>query len=268
MVPPGELADDVGDFHGLAVQGLGNALLEGDGDVSDLIGSLHGSLAQDEEMVIVGSHCGILELEAFMADVPQVAVAAVAAVCREGQVNAVCLAVCDLGFTGIHVPLGASPCSDNVEVGSQSLDAQLKTNLVVALTGRAVADRGCAFLAGNLNKLFGNQGTCHGGAKEIFVFVNGVSLYAGNDIFIGKLIGNIDDIELLGTAVLCALFKVVQFFFLSAVDADADDIKTIILFQPGNDRCCVKTAAVCQNDFFLCSSHDKNLLIVTCYEMK
>ena len=50
-----ELADDIGYGHGLAVQGLGNTRLEGQGDVGDLIGSLHGSLAQDKEMVIVGS---------------------------------------------------------------------------------------------------------------------------------------------------------------------------------------------------------------------
>ena len=84
-----------------------------------------------------------------------------------------------------------------------------------------------------------------------------MSLHAGNDILIGKFFCHIDDIELVGAAVFCALIEVVKLFFLSAVDTYADDVKTIVFLQPGNDRCCVQTAAVCQNNFFVCSAHDK-----------
>ena len=252
-----ELADDIGDLHSLAVESLRYAGLKGQGDVSDLIGSLHGSLAQDQEMVIVGSVCGILELEAFVADVPEVPVTAVAAVGGEGKLDAVRLAVRDLGFTGVHGPLGASPGSDDIEVGSQSLDAHLETDLVIALAGRAVADRGRAFLAGDLDKLLGDQRTCHGSTQQILVFIDGMSLYAGDNILIGKLITYIQNVELLGAAVFCAFLEMIQLLFLSAVDTDADDVKTVVFLQPGNDRRCVQTAAVCQDDFFFCCAHDK-----------
>ena len=48
------------------------------------------------------------------------------------------LAVFDLRFTGVHVPLIASPGSDDLDIGGQSLDAQLETDLVVTLTGSTV----------------------------------------------------------------------------------------------------------------------------------
>ena len=77
-----------------------------------------------------------------MADVPQVTVTAVAAVCGEGKVNAVLLAVFNLILAGLHGPyIGHTPGSDDFDIRGQGLDAQFKTNLVIALAGSAVADR-------------------------------------------------------------------------------------------------------------------------------
>ncbi len=252
-----ELADDIGDLHGFAVEGLGNARLEGQGDVGDLIGGLHGSLAQDQQVVIVGGVGGILQLQTLVADVPEVAVAAVAAVSGEGQFDAVGLAVCDLGLTGIHIPLGASPGGDDLEVGSQGLDAHLETDLVIALAGRAVADRGRALLAGDLDQLLGDQRTGHGGAEEVLVLIDSVGLDTGDDVLIGELVADIQDIELLGAAVFGALFQMIQLLLLTAVDADTDDIIAVVLLEPGNDRGRIKTAAVCQNYLFLFAFHEK-----------
>ena len=77
--------------------------------------------------------------------------------------NAMSLAVFDLGFTGVHVPFVASPGSDDLDIGSQSLDAQLETDLVVTLTGSTVADSYSTFFSGNLYQLLGDQRSCHGG---------------------------------------------------------------------------------------------------------
>ena len=67
--------------------------------------------------------------------------------------NAVCLAVCDLILAGLHCPLVVSPCSDNLEIRSESLDGKLKTDLVVSFSGSAVADGGSAFFSCDLNQL-------------------------------------------------------------------------------------------------------------------
>ena len=113
-------------------------------------------------MLVVGLVAGILQLQTFVADVPDVTVTAVGRIGGERKVNAMSLAILDLGFTGVHVPLVASPGSDDLDIGSQSFDAQLETDLVVTLTGSTMADSYSAFFSGNLYQLLGDQGSCHG----------------------------------------------------------------------------------------------------------
>ena len=58
-----------------------------------------------------------------MTDVPDIAVAAVAVAVIEGKIDAVLLAVFNLILTGLHFPyIGHTPGSDDLDVGSQSLD--------------------------------------------------------------------------------------------------------------------------------------------------
>ena len=58
-----------------------------------------------------------------MTDVPDIAVAAVAVAVIEGKIDAVLLAVFNLILTGLHFPyIGHTPRSDDLDVGSQSLD--------------------------------------------------------------------------------------------------------------------------------------------------
>ena len=80
---------------------------------------------------------------------PDVAVAAVAGVSREWEMDAMRLAVFDFCFTGIHIPLVITPCSDDFKVRSKCLDAEFETNLVVSFSGCTVADSGCAFFSCN-----------------------------------------------------------------------------------------------------------------------
>ena len=56
-------------------------------------------------MLVVGFVSGILKLQAFMAYMPDIAVAAVAVVGREGKVDTVLLTLFYLRFTGVHCPL-------------------------------------------------------------------------------------------------------------------------------------------------------------------
>ena len=167
--------------------------------------------------------CGILQLQSFMADVPDVPVAAVGGISGEGQMDTMCLAVFDFGFTGVHRPLVVSPCSNNFNIGSKSLDAQLKTDLVVSFSGRAMADSGCALLAGDLNQLLCNQRSCHGSAEQILVFIDSVCLYAGNDVIVTEFVDDVFDVQLGSAAGLCALLKSVKLLSLSAVNADTDN---------------------------------------------
>ena len=55
-------------------------------------------------MIVVGFICRIFQLKAFVTDVPQVAVAAVAVGMVEGKIDALALAVFDFIFTGLELP--------------------------------------------------------------------------------------------------------------------------------------------------------------------
>ena len=53
---------------------------------------------------------------------------------------------------------------DSLNIGSKSLDAKLKTDLIISLTSCAMADSYSAFLAGNVYQTFCNSRTCHRGS--------------------------------------------------------------------------------------------------------
>ena len=61
------------------------------------------------------------------------------------------LAVFDLGFAGIHLPLVITPRSDNLDVRGKSLDTEFKTDLVISLTGSTVTDGNGSLFAGNFH---------------------------------------------------------------------------------------------------------------------
>ena len=63
-------------------------------------GAFSGVYAEYQKVIVVRLIGRILELKTLVADVPDVAVTAVAGVCGERKINAVCLAVFDLDPRG------------------------------------------------------------------------------------------------------------------------------------------------------------------------
>ncbi len=84
-----------------AVDGGGNTRFKGDCNVFAFFGSLFGSRSENKKVIEIGLVCGILKFKTFVADVPDVTVTAVGVVCGERKLDAVLLAVFDLGFSRI-----------------------------------------------------------------------------------------------------------------------------------------------------------------------
>ena len=82
-----------------------------------------------------------------------------------------------------------------------------------------------------------------------------MGLYAGNDILLGELIIDIQNIQFGSSAVFCALFKVIEFLSLTAVNADTDDVKIIVFFEPRDDGSGIEAAAVGEDYFFFLFGH-------------
>ena len=87
---------------------------------------------------------GIFQLAALVADVQQVAVAAVDLLAALRHRNAVRLGIFEAVFARLQRPL--APRHNDLQLRSQRLVGVLEAHLVVALAGAAVRDGGRAFL--------------------------------------------------------------------------------------------------------------------------
>ena len=105
------------------------------------------------------------------------------------------LTVFNLIFTGLECPnICHSPRSDDLQVRCQCFDGQLKTDLVISLSGSAVADSGSPFFSRDLNKFFCDHGTSHGSPKQVLMLINGTGLYTRHNVVITKFINNVFNI--------------------------------------------------------------------------
>ena len=157
------------------------------------------------------------------------------------------LGILDLFLTGLDVP--DTPRSDDGHVGSEVLDRQLETNLIVALAGTAVADRVGAFLESDLDKTLRDAGTRGRGTQQVFL-IDSARLHGGDDEIVDILLGLVEDIEL-GRAGLERFFlQTLELVVLTDVAGYRDDLAVIVvLFEPRDNDGCVQTARISENDF-------------------
>ena len=236
--------------HLLAVHGGGDALFKVDGHIGGLIGSLLGADAQLQEagLVVLRLVGGAFQIQTLVAQVPQVLVLGIVGLAVDLQGDVVSLGVIDLLVTALDVPL--TPRSNDGHIGAQGLEGQLKTHLIVALTGAAVADGICAFLDGDIRQSLGDAGTCKAGAQQV-VLVLCAELQGGEDVVLHKVLLQVQHVQLGSAGSLGLFFQTIQLRALSHVTGDSDDLAVVVVFlQPGNDDGGVQTAGVCQHDFF------------------
>ena len=195
-----------------------------------------------------------------MAEVPEVLVLGVVGLSVDLERNILCLGIGDLFLTGLKFP--GSPRGDDLHVGSVCLDGELKTHLIVALAGAAVADGVGALCQRDFYNSLGDNGTRKGGAQKIFALIDSACLDGGEHIFLHKFLVQILDIEL-GSAGGDRLFlQAVQLGALSHIAGNSDDLAVVIVFfQPRNDNGGVQTAGIGENDlfdFFVCHDDSSN----------
>ena len=187
-----QLADHVGRFHGLAVDGCRNTLFKCHCDFRFTVRCMLRRDGHDEHVVIIRSERRIFKLKTFMADVPEVAVTAVALGMIERKVNAVCLAVFDFIFPRLECPeVCHTPGSDDFDIRSESLDAQFKTDLIITLAGSTVADRYSALLAGDFDEFLYDSRAGHGSSEQVLVLIDSACLYARHNEILCEIVVNI-----------------------------------------------------------------------------
>ena len=130
------------------------------------------------------------------------------------------------------------------------LDGQLKTNLIIALAGAAMADGIGTFLDGDVHQSLGNTGTGMGSAQQVLL-IHRAGLEAGDDVIVHILVGQIQHIQLAGAGLQRLFFQTLQLVRLTHITGNGDDLTVIIVFlQPGDDDGCIETAGIGEDDFF------------------
>ena len=102
-------ADDVGHLHFLSVNGGGNTFFKGHGHIFGFIRCILGTHAKHQKMLVIRLLGRILQLQSFVAYVPEIPVPAVGGVRTEGKVDTVLPAVFYLRFPGVHRPRIVTP---------------------------------------------------------------------------------------------------------------------------------------------------------------
>ena len=190
-----------------------------------------------------------------MRDMHEVPVTAVGIILREGEWDALRLDVVVLILTRLEGPdIRHTPWSDDIEVRCQCLDGELETNLIIALTGRTMADGLRALLPCDLDELLRDRRTCHRRTEQVLVLIGRIGLETRKHIVVAEVIRDILDVQLRRTGDLRTLRQSIQLVALSYIDAAADDLITEGLLQPRHDTGRIETTGVSQNDLLsLCT---------------
>ena len=199
-------------------------------------------------MVVLGLVGGALQIQALVAQMPQVLVLGVVGLAVDLQGDVMSLGVVDLFVTALDVPL--TPGSNDGHIGAQGFEGQLKTHLIVALASAAVADGIRAFLDGDIGQSLCNAGACKAGAQQV-VLVLCTELQGGEDVVLHKVLLQIQNVQLGSAGSLGLFLQAVQLGALAHVTGNGDDFAVVVVFlQPGNDDGGIQTTGVGQNDFF------------------
>ena len=168
-------------------------------------------------------------------------------------------------FSANSMQLGAAgevpfpPRRDDLDVGLERIIAQLKTHLVVALAGGAMADRIGADLLGDLDLLLGDQGPRDRGAEQIDALIHRIGAEHREDIVADEFLAHIldEDVFRLDAQGLRLLARRLDLFALAQIGGEGDHLRAIFGLQPFQDDRRIQTARIGQNDFLhILRSHD------------
>ena len=213
-----------------------------------MVGRLFGRDPQLENFIVHRFVGRVLEIEPLVGEVPHVLVLGVVGLAGNLQRDVMRFGVRNFILPAFEVP--DPPRRDDRHVGGECLDGQLKPDLVVALSGAAVADGVGALCLGDLDDPLGDQRPCEGGSQQIFAFIDRPRLDGRYDEILGEFIGKVFDIELRCAGLEGFFLKPVEFRALADVGGYGDDLAAVVFLEPGDDHRGVKPAGICQNNFF------------------
>lgn len=170
--------DGVSDFLAVVIHKLNwNSLFEVDGELLRLIGSI---LWVDSELphILWRGGVGVLKNTSLERDVSKVLVGTPWLSGGLLNGNALLSSISEKSRAAGETveELGKTPRCNAFDIGLQSVEGKLKSNLVITLSSAAMSDGKAAFLLSNLDLSTSDNGTGERSSQEINVFVNGIGL--------------------------------------------------------------------------------------------
>ena len=243
-----ELQDNILCGHLFPVNRNGNALLEFQGHIGRNIGRIDrgDTHFQETGLFIQRLVAGVFQVQAFVAEMPEVLVLGVVRFPRDLQRDVMRFGIIDFLVPGLDIPL--TPGRDNRHIRRKVLDGQFEPDLVISLTGAAVADRVCALFQRNFHEPFRNTGTRMAGTEEI-ILIHSAGFHRGDDIIVHVFIFQIQHVQLGRTGLQGLFLQTVEFGALAHVTGNGNDLRiVVILLQPGNDDGRIQTARIGENN--------------------
>src|SRR5262249_34506766 len=172
----------------------------------------------------------IFQLAAFVAQVPDVAVAAVDVLLALLDRNAVLFGVSDGVFARIDVPL--APGSDDLQVRSNGLVGQLKADLIVAFAGAAVGKAVGPELQSQFRLALAQDRPRHRSAQQIGVLVYRSGPQRWPDVVADKFLAQVFDIGGRSAGSQRFLAGRFEIFLLADVANHGDHFAAVVFLEP------------------------------------
>ena len=241
-----ELHDERQQFHRLAVERDGLALLEAD---HDLLGRVRRVLRRRRHRPDVCGRLvpGVLEDAALDRAAPEVVVDRVGLGRRRRDGNAVALGPVHLLLAREEVPLAHG--RQDLEAGVERVDARLEADLVVALARAAVRDVGGAGLVRDLDELLDDHRARQRREERVGVLVERVGRDRLGQDLLGVLLAHVERLGVDGSHVERLLLDPREVLgVLPHVAANRDDVEVLLGLQPLDHDRGVEAAGVGEND--------------------
>ncbi len=196
----------------------------------------------------IGRVGGIFQHAAFVAQVPDIAVAAVNVFGGLLDRDIVCARVVNGFFARDDAPF--APRSDDLQFRSKRLGRQLEAYLIVALARTAVCEGIRAKFLGELHLALREKRPRKGSAQQILMFVNGTRAQRGPDVTRDEFLAKILDVcgtRAGGERLLARRF---QILLLTEIADHGDHLAAAVIFlEPRNDDGGIQTSGICKHNF-------------------
>src|SRR5580698_520288 len=197
----------------------------------------------------------VFQLSAFVADVPEIAIATVDLFAAGSYRDATLLGVVEAIFARFEIPF--APWCDNFQLGSKRLISHLKANLIVAFTSATMTDSRSALPQRDFNLMLCDHGTGERSSEQILIFINRTCFQRRPDVSGKKFFAQIFDNDLAGSSFVGLVDDSLDIISLTHVSDHGDHFVGVVFFEPWNDDGGIESTRVSKNNFFRFIRHER-----------